>query len=408
IKRDTPVMCVIGNPPYSVSSSNKSEWIEKLTADYKKDLNERNIQPLSDDYIKFIRFGQHFIDKNGSGVLAYISNNSFIDGKIHRQMRKFLLQTFDKIYVLDLHGSTMKNENSNGRKDENVFDIQQGVSINIFIKTERKKKGELAEVNHYDLLGRREEKYDFLSSNTFNKISWQKLAYKEPNFFFVPKNFEFSKLYFEGFQVSELFIQYACGVVTARDSLLIQNTKKEIEGIKEDFINLDEITFRKKYDEHNDSRDWTYLNARKEVVNSSIEYVDYRPFDKRLILFSPKSKGILSYPRNEIMKHMISEKNIGLLICKQQSTYDFQHIFITNCISDKCSVSLQTKEASYHFPLYLIKEKTSIDQVSDRSPNLAINIAKEIAENLSLTFTPETDPESEVCFCKQCRSTARV
>ena len=135
IKRDTPVMVVIGNPPYSVSSSNKSAWIENLVADYKKDLNERNIQPLSDDYIKFIRFGQHFIEKNGEGILAYISNNSFIDGLIHRQMRKNLLETFDKIYILDLHGNAKKKETApDGGKDENVFDIMQGVSINIFVK----------------------------------------------------------------------------------------------------------------------------------------------------------------------------------------------------------------------------------------------------------------------------------
>ena len=138
IKRDTPVMVVLGNPPYSVSSSNKSEWIEKLTADYKKDLNERNIQPLSDDYIKFIRFGQHFIEKNGSGVLAYISNNSFLDGIIHRKMREELMKTFDKIYILDLHGNAKKKEVSpDGSADQNVFDIMQGVSINIFVKKKK-------------------------------------------------------------------------------------------------------------------------------------------------------------------------------------------------------------------------------------------------------------------------------
>lgn len=103
-------MVVLGNPPYSVSSSNKGEWIEQLTADYKKNLNERNIQPLSDDYIKFIRYGQHFIEKNREGILAYISNNSFIDGIIHRQMRKHLLESFDSIYVLDLHGNAKKKE----------------------------------------------------------------------------------------------------------------------------------------------------------------------------------------------------------------------------------------------------------------------------------------------------------
>ena len=141
IKRDAPVMVVMGNPPYSVSSSNKSKWIEGLTADYKKDLNERNIQPLSDDYIKFIRFGQHFIEKNGVGILAYISNNSFIDGIIHRKMREELMKTFDKIYILDLHGNSKKKEVCpDGSVDQNVFDIMQGVSINIFVKKNNHEK----------------------------------------------------------------------------------------------------------------------------------------------------------------------------------------------------------------------------------------------------------------------------
>lgn len=134
IKKDTPVMCVIGNPPYSVSSTNKGPWIQNLIADYKKDLNERKIN-LDDDYIKFIRYGQHFIDKNGEGVLAYISNNSFIDGITHRQMRKNLLESFDKIYILDLHGNAKKQEIApDGGTDQNVFDIMQGVSINIFYR----------------------------------------------------------------------------------------------------------------------------------------------------------------------------------------------------------------------------------------------------------------------------------
>ena len=135
IKRDYPVMVMIGNPPYSISSQNNGRWITNLIADYKKDLNERNIQPLSDDYIKFIRLGQHYIERNGEGVLAFICNNSFTDGIIHRQMRKELMRTFDKIYILDLHGNSRKKETApDGTKDENVFDIMQGVSINIFIK----------------------------------------------------------------------------------------------------------------------------------------------------------------------------------------------------------------------------------------------------------------------------------
>ncbi len=139
IKQSAPVMIVMGNPPYSVSSNNKGEWISKLLDDYKKNLNERNIQPLSDDYIKFIRLAQHYVERNGEGIVAYISNNSFIDGLIHRQMRSELMRVFDKIYILDLHGNTRKKETApDGSKDENVFDIMQGVSINIFVKLPKK------------------------------------------------------------------------------------------------------------------------------------------------------------------------------------------------------------------------------------------------------------------------------
>ena len=153
VKKDVPVMVVMGNPPYAVSSSNKNEWIQNLIADYKKNLNERKIN-LDDDYIKFIRYGQHYIEKNGEGILAYISNNSFIDGITHRQMRKSLLECFDKIYILDLHGNAKKKETApDGSKDENVFDIMQGVSINIFIKKKQKSK-KLAELYICDIYGK--------------------------------------------------------------------------------------------------------------------------------------------------------------------------------------------------------------------------------------------------------------
>ena len=194
VKKDVPVMVVMGNPPYAVSSSNKNEWIQNLIADYKKNLNERKIN-LDDDYIKFIRYGQHYIEKNGEGILAYISNNSFIDGITHRQMRKSLLECFDKIYILDLHGNAKKKETApDGSKDENVFDIMQGVSINIFIKKKQKSK-KLADVYHYDLYGKRDLKYEFLDQNNLKTIKWEKLDYSEPNYFFVKKDFADIKEY---------------------------------------------------------------------------------------------------------------------------------------------------------------------------------------------------------------------
>ena len=395
IKRDTPVMCVIGNPPYSVSSANKGEWIERLVADYKKDLNERNIQPLSDDYIKFIRYGQHFIEKNGTGILAYISNNSFIDGLIHRQMRKNLLQTFDKIYILDLHGNAKKKETApDGSPDQNVFDIMQGVSINIFVKTGKKKKNELGKVFHFDLFGKRDFKYDFLNKNSINSLEWNELENAEPNFFFVKKDFEGQKEYEKGFKVDELMPQNACGIVSARDNLVVHYKQNELEKVIYDFKNLDEKTFRTKYNEKKDSRDWTYDNAKDDLKNAVVQQIDYRPFDKRYIIYSSKSKGVLSYPRNSIMKHMIANDNYGLLLCKQQSTFDFQHVLVTKFLSDKCTVSLQTKEASYHFPLYLYSDESdqqAIGETTERTPNLNLEIVNQIAENLGLTFTNEKE-----------------
>ena len=170
IKKDAPVMIVMGNPPYSISSNNKGEWINHLLDDYKKNLNERNIQPLSDDYIKFIRLAQHYVERNGEGVLAYICNNSFIDGIIHRQMRSELMRVFDKIYILDLHGNARKKETApDGSKDENVFDIMQGVSINIFVKKKAKSNAP-AEIYHYDLYGTRNNKCRLDSSPTPSTI----------------------------------------------------------------------------------------------------------------------------------------------------------------------------------------------------------------------------------------------
>ncbi|MCU0445267.1 MAG: N-6 DNA methylase [Microscillaceae bacterium] len=359
IKRDTPVMVVMGNPPYSVSSSNKSAWIEKLTADYKKDLNERNIQPLSDDYIKFIRFGQHFIDKNGTGVLAYISNNSFIDGLIHKQMRKHLLESFDNIYILDLHGNAKKKETApNGSPDQNVFDIMQGVSINLFVKTGKKFKDELAKVWHYDLFGKREVKYNFLNKNTLKSIKWNYLPTSRPNFFFVEKNFEYSNEYEEGFNIDELFENSASGIKSERDNISFQYSINELIKIGDILKNTDIEEFRIKYNNKPDGRDWQMKWAKNDLLlnKPTIMKVLYRPFDFRYTYYSGKSKSFIAYPRDEITKHFKKE-NIGLITCRQQSTFDFQHILVNKFMGDMCVVSSQTKETGYIFPLYLYPEK---------------------------------------------------
>lgn len=386
IKQSAPVMIVMGNPPYSISSNNKGEWIIQLLDDYKKNLNERNIQPLSDDYIKFVRLAQYYVERNGEGVLAYICNNSFIDGLIHRQMRSELMRVFDKIYILDLHGNTRKKETApDGSKDENVFDIMQGVSINIFVKKSGKSKAP-AEVRHFDLYGLREYKYEFLRTHNLASVEWKNLNPQTPSFFFVPKDFGVQKEYEKGFGVNELMKVGACGIVSSRDSLLVKNSKSELKEVESDFTNLQEDEFRKKYNIA-DSRDWTYISAKEDIKNSVIIQISYRPFDNQFVFYSHKSKGILSYPRYEIMRHIIGQKNIVLNVCKQQSTFDFQHILASEYITDKCTISSQTKEAGYVFPLYLYPEPGSID--SSRRPNLDEHIWAQINAAIGKDTVPE-------------------
>lgn len=395
IKKDTPVMCVIGNPPYSVSSNNKSPWIENLVADYKKNLNERNIQPLSDDYIKFIRFGQHFIEKNGEGILAYISNNSFIDGLIHRQMRKNLLETFDKIYILDLHGSTKRKEVAeDGSKDENVFDIQTGVSINFFIKSQKKKKTSYSEIFKYDLFGKRKYKYDFLTNQDFNEIGWNNLKNLDDKLSF--KYFEHSELNDQNsFKVDELFLNSASGITTERDDLTIQFEREKLNLIKTDFEFLTIDALRQKYALHKDGRDWTVKTAIDDIIKNQPKIVPilYRPFDKRFTIYTGKSKGFQSYPRSAVMSHFIRGKNNALIIGRQgqaMGSGEWNIIYVSNSLLDS---NIFYRGRGTVFTLYQYPEVSAQKSIeaNKRQTNLDYKIATQIAEILNHSFFSDDD-----------------
>ncbi len=391
IKRDTPVMCVIGNPPYAVSSTNKNEWIQNLITDYKKGLNERKIN-LDDDYIKFIRFGQHFIDKNASGILAYISNNSFIDGITHRQMRKDLLESFDKIYILDLHGNAKKREVCpDGSIDQNVFDIMQGVSINIFVKTGKKKKNELGQVFHSNLQGKREFKYETLNYNTIQSFEWKKLEFTKPNYFFVPKNFDEIKSYEKGFKIDFLFGINNSGVSTDRDALFLDENKVELEKrIKILLAGNYSTDFKRDYNVEDSSGYPLLKRISNKLFNANfIQDYHYRPFDMRKIYFD---ETIISRPAKEVTKQTFQRDNL-LLIVPRQVNENFYHIFISKIICDSnITSSARLFGAGKLFPLYLYPETNSqqiIGQTIERTPNLNIEIVKQIAQKLHLTFTNE-------------------
>lgn len=396
IKRDTPVMVVMGNPPYSVSSSNKSDWIQNLIADYKKDLNEKKIN-LDDDYIKFIRFGQHFIDKNGSGILAYISNNSFLDGITHRQMRKHLLESFDKIYIVDLHGNTKKKEVSpDGSPDQNVFDIMQGVSINIFIKTAKKGKKVLGSIFHTDSQGTRELKYKILDDTSINNIYWNKLNYTKPNLFFVPKNFEEIKNYEKGFKVNEMFCENVAGIETIRDAITIHFNINTLKDVINDFLYLKEDDIARKY-KTQDARDWKISRAKEDIKNNfednnSWQSINYRPFDIRKTFYTGKQNGFVCNGRYNVMRHLLF-RNLGLIAKRGFVEENAAPIYITKFIIDRrgwTRPGMQGAEST--FPLYLYPEtteQTEIGQTIERTPNLNLKIVNQISEKLGLTFTNE-------------------
>jgi predicted helicase len=298
IKRDIPVMVVIGNPPYSVSSSNKGEWIQNLIQDYKDGLNERKIN-LDDDYIKFLRFAEHFIEKNGQGVVAMITNNSFIDGITHRQMRKHLMSTFHKIHILDLHGSSKKQEKTpDGGKDENVFDIMQGVSISLLIK--RGEPHNECTVLHTDFWGLRQNKYDQLHASSISTLPWKELRPEEPFYFFKPFDLSQEDEYSQGFRIDELFRHNNTGIQTKRDDLVYKFTSEEMGQVMDDMLTTDSEAIRSKYKLPKDGRDWTVSWAIEDLRRNQpiLTPVHYHPFDSRFTLYTGRTKGFMAYPRH--------------------------------------------------------------------------------------------------------------
>ncbi|MFX0115431.1 MAG: type ISP restriction/modification enzyme [Candidatus Hodarchaeota archaeon] len=358
IRKANPVVVIVGNPPYSVSSKNKGFWISGLIEDYKMDLEEKKIN-LDDDFIKFIRYGQWQIDQAGKGILALITNNSFIDGLTHRMMRKSLLKSFDKIYILDLHGNAMKQEKTpGGGRDVNVFDIQQGVCISFFIKTGA--AGD-HEVFHSDLFGNRKEKYRFLSNSVINAVCWTKLHPIEPYFFFVPKNFSLKEEYCSNLRLNKVFRQRSYGIQTKRDKITICFEKEALKAIIFDFINLPERELRKKYNLPPDGRDWKISWAKAELARLGwtpelVTMIQYRPFDYRYTYYCSKTKTFIAYPRYETMNHMLFE-NVGLIGMRQVfQDAAYSHFGVTSAVIDERTF-YSNRGGTYLFPLYCYENK---------------------------------------------------
>ncbi len=399
IKRQTPIMCVMGNPPYSGISQNNGKWITGLIEDYKYvdgvHFGERK-HWLQDDYVKFIRFAESMIEKNGEGVLGFITNHGYLDNPTFRGMRWHLLKTFDKIFVMNLHGNSNRKEVCpDGSPDKNVFDIKQGVSV--IVATRKKvnhEKDHLAEVFHSDLWGQRKSKEQALNAQGLPGNNWTKIDLFHPYYFFVPFDAKHAVAYEVGASLGELFPVQSKGIITARDGLAVDFSESDLISKIETFIDPntnDDETRRKffgskkngKY-KPGDTRGWKMSEARPALRNLSIHEhlipMCYRPFDRRA---SFRGSELTDWPRNEVMDHVVGNSNLALSFNRRiEQERPFTDALVFDCAIQHHSLSI--KEANDFAPLYrypdLGADQADAFSSNDRTVNLDPKLYSEICE----------------------------
>ena len=416
VKRDLPIMVVLGNPPYSGSSANDSRrdgeltWIGELIEEYTRvdgaHFGERSRNWLHDDYVKFIRFGQWRIQQSGAGILAFVTNHAYLNNPTFRGMRQQLMETFTDIYVLDLHGNARLRERTpHGGVDENVFDIQQGVAIGLFVK-QADKRGP-ATVHHADLWGERQAKYAVLAEADVTTTAWDVLAPASPTYLFKPSDKELENEYTQWPKVTELLPATSTGIFTARDRLTIRWSRAEAIEVVRDFATLAPETARTKYQLPNDGSGWKVHWAQADLIDSGVRGdlvspILYRPFDQRYTYYTGNSQGFIWRPRAAVMQNMLGGSNLGLCIGRAGQALGSETwniIFVSRVISD---LNLFRRGGHCLFPLYLYPSKKEIEQGSYersfRRPNLSPRFTIELAERLGLEFVHDCSGDLETNF----------
>ncbi|GAA8388783.1 DNA methyltransferase [Helicobacter pylori] len=418
IKKDEKILIITGNPPYSGASSNEGlfEWevkatygiepkfqtieiekkvkltdkiqtllknlqkqkesggqnalkeLKKLHSKYKLQ-DEKNPKWLLDDYMKFMRFAQNKIESLGHGLFGFISNNAFLDNPTFRGLRRSLLECYDELYILNLHGNARKKEKTpQGAKDENVFDIMQGVSINLFVKKVQTTK---QKIHYYDVYGQRDEKYTFLAQHDLNSIEWLEIAPREPFYLLIPQETPLLEEYEQGFSVQDMFQVGSTGICSQRDHVVFHKDKESLLKLLKDFSTLEPSELRRKYNIKKDGRDWRLEYAIKDVktnANNLEEYIvscQYRPFDFYYTYYTGKSKSFIAYPRGEVFKHMLppptnpktpnqTRKNVALITSRRFCQSQKSGVgFVSNKISDLRTWTCPGMEGGdYVNPLY--------------------------------------------------------
>ncbi|MFZ4396247.1 MAG: type ISP restriction/modification enzyme [Kiritimatiellia bacterium] len=371
VKKQTRVLVILGNPPYSGHSINTGAWIRGLIEDYKqvdgKPLGEKNPKWLQDDYVKFLRFSQWKIEQAGCGIVGMITNHSYLDNPTFRGMRQSLLRTFDDIYVLDLHGNSLKKETGpDGAPDQNVFDIRQGVAIAFFVKRGGKKKTD-AVVRHADLYGTRGEKSGWLDQHEADNTRWRKLAPRSEGYFFVRRDETALRRYEQYPAIPDIFPVNSVGIVTARDSMVLDVDRAALKRRILQFHDkaLPDQMIQAAYPVQTTAT-WSVASARAAIRSESdldrhIVRCLYRPFDTRWLFYH---MSMIERGRIEVMQHMLEENNLAVIVPRQHK--DEFGAWVTKTIGTHKSVAAY--DINYYFPLYLQSTTRPVD-VSQEKKN---------------------------------------
>jgi hypothetical protein len=395
VKKETPILVVLGNPPYSGHSSNIGDWISKEIKTYYqvdgKPLGEKNPKWLQDDYVKFIRFAQWKIDQAGEGVLGFITNHSYLDNPTFRGMRQSLMASFNHIYLLDLHGNSLKKERCpDGGEDKNVFDIRQGVAIGLFIK----QKGLKKKVAHAEQWGLRKDKYDWLLNNDLHTTKWKPIRPKPEFYLFVPRDEAALNQYDRYPKVTQIFPVNCLGFQTHRDDFVIdldkETLKRRIMMFRD--TKMPDDLIRQTFD-LTDNRDWKMSAKRKAIIadedwKEKITPCLYRPFDARWIFFHDE---VVDRPRKDVMRHMMQD-NLALNTVRQTKMSEWRHAVVSNLMAP--AVYVEIKDGSNLFPLYLYPDTDKKDLFSavesrHKQPNIHPGLLTALSKAYGKKPTPE-------------------
>ncbi|MEI6179816.1 MAG: type ISP restriction/modification enzyme, partial [Chloroflexales bacterium] len=390
VKQHKPVLVVLGNPPYSGHSQNTGEWISGLLDDYKQvdgaPLGERNPKWLQNDYVKFIRFAQWRIERSGHGIVAYITDNSYLDGPTFRGMRQSLINAFDHIYILNLHGNSKRKERApGGGADENVFNIQQGVAIVLLVRKEGEHTRQ-ATVHYTDLWGRREEKYQELAAIDVTTTAWETLAPSSPMYLFIAQDITLRAEYERGWKLTDVFPVNVLGFQTHRDHFAVDldltKLRERITALRNTTLSDDQI--RERYVVQN-NRDWEVAAARSQIRadfswEKPFTTCLYRPFDSRHCYYSNVA---MDYPRRQLVTHMLHHNNLCLLSSRQQATPSYKHCWVADAPANDCVISTTSREANQVFLLYTYPPEQQIASGLYTKDHREANLSKEFVGALA-------------------------